>query len=72
MKKTTTYNYDNATHFSLHALYETHLYYLNKRLCKSRLKDLIYPQIQTMEELLNVLTKLRLKRLMVEESLSKI
>jgi hypothetical protein len=67
MKKTKTHYYINAPHFSLYALYEHHLHYLNMRLCKSRLGDLIAPQIRAMEESLNVLTKIRLIRLMVEE-----
>ena len=61
-KKTITYNYDNSTYSSLRALYENHLIYMNKRQ---------HPQIQQMENKLNVLIKNKLMCLMVEENAFK-
>ena len=63
MKKTITRYYDDATHFSLHALYELHLVYLNTR----RPTEYLNSERQIMNDSLYVSTKIRLIRLMVEE-----
>lgn len=63
MKKTITRYYDDATHFSLHALYELHLIYLNTQ----RPTEYLNSKRQIMKDSLYVSTKIRLVRLMVEE-----
>jgi hypothetical protein len=63
MNKTITRYYDNATHFSLQALYELHLIYLNAQ----RQTEYAISKQRIIDDSLIVPTKIRLIRLMVEE-----
>jgi len=63
MNKTTTRYYDNSTHFSLCALYELHLIYLNAQ----RQTEYVNSKQRIVDESLIVSTNIRLMRLMVEE-----